>query len=137
MRRIKEILETYHTVAVVGLSAKEDRDSYRVAQFLMEHGFTITPVNPNYDEVLGQNCYPSLSAIPEDIDVEVVDIFRKPSAIPEIVDEAIKRGAKVIWMQEGIVHNDAADKARGHGLKVVMDKCMMKSLLALEQSKTK
>jgi predicted CoA-binding protein len=125
-KEIKAILTNYRTVAVVGLSAKENRDSNRVARFLMEHGFRIIPVNPNHDEILGQKSYPNLSAIPEDIDIEIVDIFRKPSAVPEIVDEAIQRGAKVIWMQEGIVHNDAADKAREHGLQVVMSKCMMK-----------
>ena len=125
-KEIKAILANYRTVAVVGLSAKEDGDSNRVARFLMEHGFRIIPVNPNHDEILGQKSYPNLSAIPEDIDIEIVDIFRKPSAVPEIVDEAIQRGAKVIWMQEGIVHNDAADKAREHGLQVVMSKCVMK-----------
>lgn len=123
---IRSILTTHRTVAVVGLSTNEDRDSNRVARFLMEHGFQIIPVNPNYDEVLGQKCYPSLSAIPEEIKIEVADIFRKPSAVPEIVDEAIQRGVKVIWMQEGIVHNDAADKVREHGLQVVMNKCMVK-----------
>ncbi|MBC8231644.1 CoA-binding protein [bacterium] len=139
---ISTILTTYRTIAVVGLSTNEDRDSNRVARFLMEHGFQIIPVNPNHNEVLGQKCYPSLSAIPEEINIEVADIFRRPSAVPEIVDEAIQRGVKVIWMQEGslrsptpsaygIVHNDAADKAREHGLQVVMSKCMMKEYLAL------
>jgi len=129
--KIRNILTTYCAVAVVGLSANEERESNRVAKFLMEQGFRIIPVNPNYDEILGQKCYPSLSAIPEEIDIEVVDIFRRPPAVPEIVDEAIQRGAKVIWMQEGIVHNDAADKAREHGLQVIMSKCMMKEYLAL------
>ncbi|HIE28489.1 TPA: CoA-binding protein [Candidatus Poribacteria bacterium] len=128
---IKSILTTYRIVAVVGLSANEDRESNRVARFLMERGFRIIPINPNHNEVLGQKCFPSLSAIPEDIDIEVVDIFRKPSAVPEIVNEAIQRDVKVIWMQEGIVHNDSADKAREHGLQVVMNKCMMKEYLAL------
>ena len=123
---IRTILTTYRTVAVVGLSTNEDRDSNRVARFLMARGFRIIPVNPNHDEVLGQKCYPSLSAIPEEINIEIADIFRRPSAVPEIVAEAIPRGVKVIWMQEGIVHNDAADKAREHGLKVVMSKCMMR-----------
>ncbi|MFQ6041253.1 MAG: CoA-binding protein, partial [Candidatus Poribacteria bacterium] len=115
---IKSILTDYKTVAVVGLSANEDRDSNR---FLMAHGFRIIPVNPNHDEVLGQKCYPNLSAIPEDIDIEVVDIFRRPLAVPEIVDEAIQRGVKVVWMQEGVAHNDSADKAREQGLQVVMN----------------
>ena len=128
---IRSILTTYRAVAVVGLSANEDHESNRVARFLIEHGFRIIPVNPNHDEVLGQKCYPSLSAISEEIKIEVVDIFRRPSAVPGIVDEAIQRGANVIWMQEGIVHNDAADKAREYGLQVVMSKCMMKEYLAL------
>lgn len=128
---IRSILTTYRAVAVVGLSANEDRESNRVARFLMEHGFRIIPVNPNHDEVLGQKCYPSLSAISEEIKIEVVDIFRRPSAVPGIVNEAIQRSANVIWMQEGIVHNDAADKAREYELQVVMSKCMMKEYLAL------
>lgn len=119
---IKEILSRYKKVAVVGISNKPDRDSFMVASFLKERGYQIISVNPNYDIVLGEKCYPSLSSIPFPIDI--VDIFRKPEAIPPIADEAIKIGAKVVWMQLGIVNNEAAAKLRKNGLKVVMNKCM-------------
>ena len=119
---ISRILEEYNVVAVVGLSRKTHRDSFQVASFLQNHGYTIIPVNPKYNEVLGQKCYASLKDIP--IPIDIVNIFRKPEAVPEIVDMAIKANAKVIWMQQGIVHNQAADKARAHGLDVVMNKCM-------------
>ncbi len=119
---IVEILNNSKTIAVVGISKKEDRDSYRVAKYLKEQGYKIIPVNPKYDEVLGERCYPDLKSVKEKIDV--VDIFRKPDAIPQIVDEAIEVGAKVIWMQLGLAHNASAKKAREAGLKVVMNKCM-------------
>ena len=119
---ISRILEEYKVVAVVGLSQKTHRESFQVASFLQDHGYTIIPVNPKYTEVLGQKCYASLGDIPGPIDI--VDIFRKPEAVPEIVDMAIKVNAKVIWMQQGIAHNKAADKARAHGLDVVMSKCI-------------
>ena len=119
---IGRILEEYNVVAVVGLSHKTHRDSFQVASFLQNHGYTIIPVNPKYDEVLGQKCYASLEDIP--VPIDIVNIFRSPEAVPEIVDMAIKVNAKVIWMQQGIVHNKAADKARAHGLDVVMNKCM-------------
>jgi hypothetical protein len=128
---IKDILRRHRVVAVVGLSADPGRDSYRVAQFLMQQGFEVIPVNPNHPEILGKKSYPGLLDIPSEIGVEIVDIFRKPDAVPQIVDEAIQIGAKVIWMQEGIVHNAAADKARAAGLKVVMSRCMMKEYSAL------
>lgn len=121
---IEEILTLTKTIAVVGLSPKEDRDSNRVAQYLQSHGYKIIPVNPMHEEILGEKSHPNLIEIDEDIDV--VDIFRKPEAVPEIVDEAIKSGAKVIWMQEGIVNNVAAQKALDANLKVVMNRCMMK-----------
>ncbi|MFC1597090.1 CoA-binding protein [Planctomycetota bacterium] len=121
---IRRILRTAKVVAVVGLSDKPERDSHRVAAYLKEHGYHIIPVNPNVTEVLGEKAYPSLQEVPEQVDV--VDIFRRPEAVPEIVDDAIEVGAKVIWMQEGIVHNAAAAKARAVSLKVVMGRCMMK-----------
>ncbi|SFM79118.1 CoA-binding protein [Thermodesulforhabdus norvegica] len=119
---IVEILKTARTVAVVGLSDKPDRDSYRVAKYLKEHGYKIIPVNPRCSEILGEKCYPDLSSVPEKIDV--VDIFRKPEAVPPIVDEAIKVGAGTVWMQLGIAHNEAAEKARKAGLRVVMSRCI-------------
>ena len=120
---IKKILSEYKVVAVVGISNKPDRDSFRVASFLKERGYKIVPVNPNYKDVLGEKCYPSLSSIP--FPIEIVDIFRKPDAVPPIADEAVKIGAKAVWMQIGIVNNEAAEKLIKNGIKVVMNKCMM------------
>jgi predicted CoA-binding protein len=119
---IKEILKTFHTVAVVGLSPKPDRASHQVARYLKEHGYRIVPVRPGCREILGEACYDSLPDIP--FPVEVVDIFRNVEAIPGIVDEAIAIGAKVVWMQLGLAEPDSARKARASGLKVVMDRCM-------------
>jgi len=121
----KEILETYKRVAMVGVSPNPDRDSNRVIRYLSEHGYDVIPVNPTVSEVLGKKSYPDLSSIPGKI--EIVDIFRKPEDVGPIVDEAIKLGAKVIWMQEEVVNKEAADKARKAGLKVVMNKCMKKT----------
>lgn len=118
-----EILRKYLTVAVVGLSSREDRPSYRVARYLKEHGYRIIPVNPRETEVLGERCYPDLCSVPEP--VEVVDVFRRPRQVPRVVAEAIYISAKAIWMQEGIVHEAAARRAREAGLEVVMDRCMM------------
>lgn len=120
--KIKAILEKYKEVAIVGLSPKPERDSHKVAKYLKENGYRIVPVNPGQKEILGERCYPNLKAIP--FLVEVVDIFRKPEAIPPVVDDAIEIGAKVVWMQIGLAHNQAADKARKAGLEVVMNKCI-------------
>lgn len=121
---IKQILGSSKVIAVVGLSDNPERDSYRVASYLKQHGYRIIPINPNAKEILGEKAYPDLSSLREKVDV--VDIFRKVDAVPGIVDEAISIGAKVVWMQEGIVHNASAEKARAKGLNVVMGKCMMK-----------
>ena len=120
---IYDMFVQYKTIAVVGLSAKLDRPSYRVAKFLKEQGYRIIPVTPTYDEVLGEKAYPSLLDVPRDEPIEIVDIFRRTEYVPEVVDQAIEVGAKVVWMQLGIIHEDAAAKARSHGLQVVMDKC--------------
>ncbi|MGA1825143.1 MAG: CoA-binding protein [bacterium] len=120
---IKNILDHYHTVAIIGISNNEEKASYQVAEYLQRHGFTIYPVNPRYQEILGIACHPTLLEIP--VPIEIVDIFRKPSAIDEIVTQAIRKKAKVIWMQSGIVNNKAAQTARDAGLTVVMDRCMM------------
>jgi predicted CoA-binding protein len=119
---IKAILEKYKIVAIVGLSPKPQRDSYKVAKYLQENHYRIVPVNPGQKEILGEKCYPNLKAIPFPIDL--VDIFRKPEAIPAVVDDAIETAAKVAWMQLGLAHNEAADKARKAGLEVVMNKCI-------------
>jgi predicted CoA-binding protein len=121
---VREILTTAKTVAVVGLSDKPDRDSHRVAAYLQRAGYRIIPVNPAVSEVLGERSYPSLREVPEKIDV--VDVFRKAEAVPAIVEDAIAVGAKAVWMQDGIVHNAAAERARAAGLKVVMSKCMLR-----------
>ena len=122
---IRDILKSSKVIAVVGLSDKPDRDSYRVAAYMQRAGYRIIPVNPVLKgDVLGEKAYASLRDVPEKIDI--VDIFRKPEAVPEIVEEAIATGAKVVWMQEGIAHNAAADQARGAGLKVVQSRCILK-----------
>jgi predicted CoA-binding protein len=119
---LKCILSNAKTVVVVGLTPKEDSPSNEVAQYLLEQGFRIFPVNPNCDEVLGQKCYPDLKSIPEHVDV--VEIFRKPDVIPAIVDEAVKIGAGTVWMQLDLEHEEAAQTARNAGLNVVMNRCM-------------
>src|SRR5215208_5050668 len=120
--KLKEILSAPKTIASVGLSSNQEKDSYWVVSYLMEQGYRVIPVNPTATEILGEESYPNLSAIPEQIDI--VQIFRKPEDVPPVVDEAIKIGAKTIWMQEGIRHDEAAQKAREAGLDVVMDACM-------------
>lgn len=112
------------TIAIVGLSDKPDRPSYKVGKYLMEQGFKIFPVNPNIDNFLGIKSYKTLFDIKEKIDV--VDIFRKSESVEPIVDEAIKIGAKAIWMQEGVINGKAAAKAKSTGLAVIMNVCMMK-----------
>ena len=119
---IKKILGECRTIAVVGLSPKKSRPSNMVARYLIEAGFTVIPVNPGQDEILGRTCYPSLTAIPEPVDL--VDIFRKSSDVPPVVEEAIRIKAKAVWLQEGIVNEEAAQKAREAGLDVVMDRCI-------------
>ncbi len=121
---LDRILSNAKTVAVVGLSPKKDNPSYEVAQYLIEHGYRVFAVNPNCDEVLGEKCYPDLKSIPEHIDV--VDIFRKLDAIAPIVEDAIGIGAGTVWMQLGLEHEAAAQRARDSGLNVVMNRCMKK-----------
>jgi predicted CoA-binding protein len=120
----KQILTSYRTIAVVGLSPDPGKPSYEVASYLKRAGYRIIPVNPACQEVLGERCYASLADIPEPF--EIVDIFRRSEFVPEIVEQAIGKGAKVIWMQEGVVHQEAAERAEAAGLSVVMDHCMLK-----------
>jgi predicted CoA-binding protein len=122
--QIKNILEKYKKVAVVGLSSDQTRPSYAVARHLQRKGFKIIPVNPNETEVLGEKAYPNLTTIPEK--VEIVDIFRRPEEIPAIVDEAIKIEVKVVWIQEGVINHPTALKASQHGITVVTGRCMSK-----------
>ena len=120
--KLRRILETTKSVAVVGISDKEDQANHSVPRYLQTQGYKIFPVNPRLEEVLGEKSYPDLISIPEEVDV--VEIFRRSEAVPEIVDQAIQIGAKVVWMQEGIVNEAAADAALEAGLEVVMDTCM-------------
>jgi predicted CoA-binding protein len=121
-KEMKDILLSAKTVASVGLSSNQEKESYWIVSYLKEQGYRIIPVNPTATEILGEKAYRDLSSIPEQVDV--VQVFRKPEDVPPVVDEAIKIGAKVVWMQEGISHQEAAQKARDAGLQVVMDACM-------------
>ena len=124
MRLKGQILKDAKTIAVVGLSSHRWRPSYSVSEYMQSAGYRIIPVNPREAEVLGQKAYSTLDLIPEPVDI--VDIFRRSEFVPEIVDAAIRIGAKCVWMQEGVVHEEAAAKARGAGLDVVMDRCILK-----------
>ncbi len=130
MALIPELLRTSRTIAVVGLSSKRFRPSYGVAEYMREHGFHIIPVNPNETEVLGEKAYARIEDVPEHIDI--VDIFRRSDLVLPIVESAIRVGAGAVWMQEGVVHLDAAHKAREAGLTVVMDRCILKEHMRLE-----
>jgi uncharacterized protein len=123
--RIRDVLTRARTIAVVGLSDKPDRDSNEVARYLAAQGYRIVPVNPMLPEVLGERSYPSLAAIPPDVRVDIVDIFRRSDQVPPIVDEAIARGAPVVWMQLGVEHAEAAAKARAAGITTFENLCIM------------
>jgi predicted CoA-binding protein len=122
IQTLRRLLKTHHTIAMVGLSANWYRPSYFAAKYLQEYGYRVIPVTPAYEEILGETCYPTLTDIPEP--VEVVDCFRRSEEIPALAEQAIQIGAKVLWMQLGIVNEDAAQMARNAGLEVVMDRCM-------------
>jgi uncharacterized protein len=122
---IADILKNYKTIAVVGLSSRPMRPSFGVTQYMQSAGYRIVPVNPNEAEVLGEKCYPRLEDIPPSHHIEIVDIFRRSENVPPVVDSAIKIGAKVIWMQQGIANPAAAAKARAAGLLVVEDACIL------------
>ena len=124
MTNIPDLLAHARTIAVVGLSGKRYRASHGVAEYLQRAGYRIIPVNPRESEVLGEKAYPDLDSVPEPVDI--VDIFRRPEFVPEIVEAAIRKGAKAVWMQEGVIHEDAARRAREAGLDVVMDRCILK-----------
>ena len=126
---MKEILLSTKTIASVGLSSSTEKESYWIVSYLKDQGYRIIPVNPTATEILGEKAYPSLSSIPDRVDV--VQVFRKPENVPPVVDEAIKIGAKVVWMQEGIVNEEAAQTAKAAGLQVVMDACMRATHLRL------
>ena len=121
------LLRKAKTIAVIGLSSRPTRPSYSVSKYMQSAGYRIIPVNPAETEVLGEKACATLDDVLEPVDI--VDIFRKPEFIPDIVDAAIRIGAKCVWMQEGIVHEEAAKKARAAGLEVVMDRCILKEHL--------
>lgn len=123
---LKEVLKSCKIIAIVGISPKEDRPSYRVAAYLQAKGYRIIPVRPDAETILGEKVYPTLKEIPEEIDIDVVDIFRKSEEVLPVVKEAIQRGVTTIWMQEGVIHPEAGEKAKKAGLKVVMDRCLKK-----------
>ena len=129
MVSIRELLTTARVIAVVGLSSKKSRPSHGVSLYMQRAGYRIIPVNPAEKEVLGEESRPSLDAVPEKVDI--VDIFRRSEFVPEIVDQAIRIGAKAVWMQEGVIHEEAAAKARAAGLTVIMDRCILKEHMRL------
>ncbi len=120
---LRRILEEARTIAVVGCSPKPERDSHRVARYLLEQGYRLIPVNPGQREILGQKCYPDLQAIPQAVDI--VDVFRRSEHIPPIAEAAAAMGARVLWLQLGIRNDQAADEARRRGLTVIQDACIM------------
>jgi len=122
MKEINAILKDSKTIAVVGLSPKENRPSNQVARYLQDVGYRIIPVNPGQEEILGETSYPSLLDIPEPVDV--VDIFRRSEEVLPVVEQAVKIKAKAVWMQQGIINEEAATLARSNGVAVVMDRCM-------------
>ena len=129
---LRSILGDARTIAVVGLSSNPERASYEVAEFLQSKGYRIVPVNPNETEVLGERAYPTLADIPSEIEIDVVDVFRRAEQTPAIADEAVARGAKVLWLQEGIANDDARRIGEAGGLSVVMGVCIRKQSQRLE-----
>lgn len=121
---MNNILRSSRTIAVVGLSSKRMRPSYGVSEYMQSQGYKIIPVNPVETEILGEKVYATLDDVPDKVDI--VNIFRAPQHVPPIVDAAIRIGAKAVWMQEGVVNEEAAQKARAAGLEVVMDRCILK-----------
>ena len=119
---LRRILKENRVLAIVGLSASWHRPSYFAAKYMLEHGYRVIPVNPQYPEVLGQKCYASLRDIPEKVDL--VDVFRQPQHVDEIIDECIALGLKAVWLQDGVVNEPAALKARAAGMTVIMDRCI-------------
>jgi len=122
--KVKQILVDTKTIAVVGMSTRAERPSQAVPKYLKEHGYTIIPVNPTAQEILGEKAYPDLLSIPRDIHIDTVEIFLRSEDVPPVVEQAIQIGAKVIWMQEGVRNDTAAKRAEEAGLLVVQDRCM-------------
>lgn len=124
--QIKELLTQSKTIAVVGLTDNPMRPSYGVSAYMQQQGYRIIPVNPTIHEALGEKAYASLHEIPKDVKIDLVDVFRRPDAVPQIVDEVLDLKLPAIWLQETVVHEQAAEKARKAGVAVVMDKCILK-----------
>jgi uncharacterized protein len=122
--RISELLQSAKTIAVVGLTDTPTRPSYGVSQYMQSQGYRIIPVNPNIEQWEDEKAYPSLLDVP--VKIDIVNVFRRPDAVPDVVEQAIQVKAPVIWMQEGVVHQEAAEKARRAGIFVIMDKCILK-----------
>jgi predicted CoA-binding protein len=124
--RILQLLRTAKTIAVVGLSDDASRPSYRVSEYLQSKGYRVVPINPKASKILGEQSYPSLSEAATKERIDIVDVFRRPEAVPAIVDEVLKLELPALWLQETVVHEEAAEKAREAGVIVVMDKCILK-----------
>jgi predicted CoA-binding protein len=124
MQTIRELLKSAHVIAVVGLSNRKHRPSFGVSEYMQRAGYRIIPINPNESSILGEKSYASLEDVPDKIDI--VDIFRRSEFVPEIVEQAIRVGAGAVWMQEGVIHEEAAARAEAGGLTVVMDRCILK-----------
>jgi predicted CoA-binding protein len=129
---LRSILDQARTIAVVGLSSKTHRDSNGVARFLQHRGYKVVPVNPNEAEVLGETAYPSLLDVPTDVAIDIVDVFRKAEETPPVAEDAVSAGARVLWLQEGIVNDEARRIAEEGGLTVVMDLCIRTTRARLE-----
>jgi hypothetical protein len=123
-QEITEVLRSAKTIAVVGLSSKPGRASFGVSRFLQRQGFRVIPVNPNEKEVLGEKAFASLTQVP--VPVDIVNIFRRAEKVPEVVEDALQKGTRCIWMQEGVIHEEAARRAEAAGIPVVMDRCILK-----------
>ena len=122
IKELREILQNNHTIAVVGLSAKWHRPSYFAAKYMQEHGYRVIPVNPNYDEILGEKCYTSLQDIPEPVDI--VDLFQRSETAVDYAQQAVAINAKVLWLQLGVINNEAGEIAKSAGLEFVQDHCV-------------
>jgi hypothetical protein len=121
---IRSLLTSARTVAVIGCSADPQRDSHRVAAYLQRAGYRVIPVNPGLDELLGERCYSDLASIPEEIGIDIVDVFRRPEHVPPVAEQAIARGARALWLQLGITHPDAERRASEAGLQVIANRCL-------------
>jgi predicted CoA-binding protein len=130
---LRSILSQARTIAVVGLSSKPHRDSYGVARYLQHRGYKVVPVNPNETEALGETAYPSLLDVPSDMAIDIVDVFRKAEETPTVAEDAVRAGAKVLWLQEGIVNDEARRIAEDAGLAVVMGLCIRTTRARLEE----